>query len=353
MANFNRSLQNFGKNVNLGNFQINYRMNSEIRVFVTTYPKNISILFHTVFLVKSYWKFSECGNYNRFWDVVFVLDESGSISTQEYTDQQTFFSAIASAVHISDTSARFAAVTVHNTATQQFAFTDYTTAAQISTALSSLPAPSGNSDFGEGLLMAYNIIHTTKRAGSTGIIIGASDDGSGDTRANTPIVVADSNTNGYKILVIGMGVSIAAAATDPSYFFTSLSSDDILNALCPYSTYCIQFPTRGSTQVLLCRFLVCCGYDISYIVSVHIQCQASIYSLSLCRGHSWRLRLAKQETLTPPGHLVSPLVCRDPWMSTVVLYCWCHSDSASVLLYFTLFLNCSWTFETKTKQNKW
>ena len=34
-------------------------------------------------------------------------------------------------------------------------------------------------------------------------------------------------------------------------------------------------------------------------------------------------------------HLVSPLVCRGPWMSTVVLYCWCHSDSASVLLYFT------------------
>ena len=67
----------------------------------------------------------------------------------------------------------------------------------------------------------------------------------------------------------------------------------------------------------------------------HIHCQASIYTLSLCRGHSWRVRLAKQETLTSPGHLVSPLVCRDPWISTVVLYCWCHSDSASVLLYFT------------------
>ena len=57
--------------------------------------------------------------------------------------------------------------------------------------------------------------------------------------------------------------------------------------------------------------------------------------LSLCRGHTWRVRLAKQETLTPPGHLVSPLVYRGPWMSTVVLYCWCHSDSASVVLYFT------------------
>ena len=98
----------------------------------------------------------------------------------------------------------------------------------------------------------------------------------------------------------------------------------------------VQFPARGSTQVLLCLFPGGCGCDTSYIVSVHIQFQATINILSLCRGHSWRVRLAKQETLTPPGHLVSPLVCRDPWMFTVVLYYWCHSDSASVLLYFTL-----------------
>ena len=91
----------------------------------------------------------------------------------------------------------------------------------------------------------------------------------------------------------------------------------------------VQFPARGSTQCYYAFFLVCCGCDISYIVYVHIQCQASIYTLLLCRGHSWRVRLAKQETLTLPGHLFSPLVCRGPWMSTVVLYCWCHSDSAS------------------------
>ena len=53
------------------------------------------------------------------------------------------------------------------------------------------------------------------------------------------------------------------------------------------------------------------------------------------KAYSWRVRLAKQETLTPPGHLVSPLVCRGSGMSTVVLYCWFHSDSVSVLLYFT------------------
>ena len=82
--------------------------------------------------------------------------------------------------------------------------------------------------------------------------------------------------------------------------------------------------------------LVSCGCDTSCIVSVHIQCQATIYTLSLCSGYSWRVRLAKQETLTPPGHLVSPLVCRGPLMSTAVLHCWCHSDNASVLLHFNL-----------------
>ena len=96
-------------------------------------------------------------------------------------------------------------------------------------------------------------------------------------------------------------------------------------------------PCEGfDSSVIMLFFLVCCGCDTSYIVSVHIQCLASILTLSLCRGHSWRVRLAKQETLTHPGHLVSPPVCRGPWMTTVVIYCWCHSDSASVLLYFTL-----------------
>ena len=98
--------------------------------------------------------------------------------------------------------------------------------------------------------------------------------------------------------------------------------------------------SHGVRLKCYCAFcLVCCGCGTSYIMSVHIQCQASKYTLSLCRGLSWRLWLAKQETLTPPGHLVSPLVCRGPWMSTVMLYCWCHSNSASlVLFYFSLLL---------------
>ena len=56
----------------------------------------------------------------------------------------------------------------------------------------------------------------------------------------------------------------------------------------------VQFPARGSTQVLICLFLVCCGCETSYIVSVHIQCQASIYTISLCRGHAFMAGAASQ-----------------------------------------------------------
>ena len=125
------------------------------------------------------------------------------------------------------------------------------------------------------------------------------------------------------------------------------------------------FPPRGSTQVLCLFPGVLWLWHFLYWVGPH-PVSSLIYTLSLCRGHSWRVRLAKQETLTPPGHLVvipigsyfkmsylleywsdrseiwntywiwSSLICRGPWMSTMVLYCWCHSDGASVLLYFTL-----------------
>ena len=98
----------------------------------------------------------------------------------------------------------------------------------------------------------------------------------------------------------------------------------------------LQVPARGSTQVLLCLFPgVLWLWHFLYSVGPHPVSSLHIYTFVVSRGHSWRVRLAKQETLTPPGHLVSPLVCRGPWMSTVVLYCWCHSDGASVLLYFT------------------
>ena len=80
---------------------------------------------------------------------------------------------------------------------------------------------------------------------------------------------------------------------------------------------------------------MCCRCDDSYIVLVHIQCQASIYSLSFLSRAFMAGAASQAGDADSSRYLVSPLVCRGRWMSTVVFYCWCHSDSASGLLYFT------------------
>ena len=121
--------------------------------------------------------------------------------------------------------------------------------------------------------------------------------------------------------------------TDPLYF----RSRSAINLITNNMDHDQLVTPRGVRLKCYYAFvLVCCGSDTSYIVSVHIQCQASKYTLSLCRGHSWRVRLAKQGCWFLPGQLVSTLVFRGPRMSIVVLYWWCHSDSASVFLYFTI-----------------
>ena len=49
LINYSSILQNFGKNVNFGNFQNYCRVNLEICVFVSTYPYVMSVLCHTFF----------------------------------------------------------------------------------------------------------------------------------------------------------------------------------------------------------------------------------------------------------------------------------------------------------------
>ena len=107
-------------------------------------------------------------------------------------------------------------------------------------------------------------------------------------------------------------------------------------SLCPVELV-VQFPARGSTQVLLCLFSgMLWLWHFLYSV-VHIQVSIlDIYTFVVSRA--FMACAAKSERLTPPGHLVSPLVCRGQWMSIVGLYCWCHSDKASVLLYFSSFI---------------
>ena len=146
---------------------------------------------------------------------------------------------------------------------------------------------------------------------------------------NLPSVIDRSN-------LLPPWCSIVGATVTVHQFFCILHFCHICS-LC-HVELVVQFFARGSTQVLLCLFPgVLWLWHFLYSVGQHPVSNLHIYTFVVSRA-SMGVRLAKQETLTPPGHLVSPLVCRGPWMSTVVFYCWCHSDSASVLLYLSLLL---------------
>ena len=95
----------------------------------------------------------------------------------------------------------------------------------------------------------------------------------------------------------------------PNYEFSIENGIDF--SLCRVELV-VQFPARGSTQVLLCLFPgLLWLLHFLYSDGPHPVSSLHIYPLLRC-GHSWRVRLAQQETLIPPGHLVSPLVCRGP-----------------------------------------
>ena len=92
-----------------------------------------------------------------------------------------------------------------------------------------------------------------------------------------------------------------------------------------------------STQVLLCLFPgVLWLWHFLYSVGPHPVSSLHIYTFFV----SWRVRLAKQETLTPPGHLVSPLVCRvrecPPWCSIVMPQWQCISSFVFYTVIWTI-----------------
>ena len=75
-------------------------------------------------------------------------------------------------------------------------------------------------------------------------------------------------------------------------------------------------------KILVFSFFVSCWYRhglVLHLFCVSLFVHQYIYLFATC--HSWRMRLAKQETLTSHRHIFSPVVSKDPPISTYSIVC--------------------------------
>ena len=109
----------------------------------------------------------------------------------------------------------------------------------------------------------------------------------------------------------------------------------MLSVLLAVSSLIHRQPREGFDSSVIMPFPgVLWLWHFLYSVSLHPVSSLHIYTFVVSRA--FMAGAASQVgDADSSGYLVSPLVCRGTWMSTVVLYCWCNSHSASVVLYFT------------------
>lgn len=203
------------------------------------------------------------GNQCTF-DLVFVLDGSGSISPEDFLLEQQFVTTMLTEFVISPQFAQFGVIQFSSPGTAEIITPITDDQGAIIAAVTGMVQINGSTDIAEGLTFAVNEFAASGRAGVPQVIVLVTD-GVNNGPTN-PVTVADAFKNsGGLIFSVGVGdgidqAQLEAIASKPSSTFVSLvdSFDDLENIIEGMAMQICQVTTAGPIVTNLQRF----GYHI-------------------------------------------------------------------------------------------
>lgn len=176
--------------------------------------------------------FSGCHG-NEALDLVFVVDSSNSLSSDDFTRAKYFMNNVVDAFNIASDKTRVAVIIYSNTPHIEFYLNSYLVKSSLKTAITHLPFRPGTTNTAAALQSAVDHVFASSRPGAAKVVITITDGQSNDV-ISTQHAADNAKNNGIIMFSVGVGSRIDTTelntiASSPSctHVFTVSGYDEI------------------------------------------------------------------------------------------------------------------------------
>ena len=173
---------------------------------------------------------------NKKYDVGFILDESGSISSQDWLKTKDFTKALAQVINIGKNTGRASVITFDHGAKLKIRFNDHLNYNSFAQAVDNLNQNSGGTNIIKALNMGLNDMFQTKngmRASSQKIVVLITDGSDSNSISKYKDIAARYQQEKIKLLVVGVGwvdkTKLNQLVADPNDYFHANNFNGLMN----------------------------------------------------------------------------------------------------------------------------
>lgn len=144
---------------------------------------------------------------NEALELVFVVDSSNSLSSDDFTRAKFFMENVVDAFNIASDKTRVSVITYSNTPTVEFYLNSYTVKSTLKNAIQNLPFRTGSTNTASALQSAVNNVFSSSRSSAAKVIIVITDGQSND-RLYTQHAADNARNDGIILFSVGVGHAI-------------------------------------------------------------------------------------------------------------------------------------------------